>query len=72
MIELLQEYFDQNMDLEGVDIEVEHVRDKKFRVTIDAMCKDIWVRCPDKFRITNVHANNFIDQHLIIYYSYIG
>ena len=72
MIELLQKYFDENMDLEGVDIEVEHVRGKKFKVTIDAMSNDIWVQCPDKFKITNIHCNNYIDQHLIIYYIYVG
>ena len=72
MIELLQEYFDTNMDLEGIDIEIEHLRGKKFKVTIDAMSQDVWVQCPDKFKITNVRANNFVDQNLVIYYSYIG
>ena len=72
MLELLQQYFDENMDLEETDIEIEQIRGKKFKVTIDAMSQDIWIQCPDKFKITNVHADNFVDQHLIIYYVYIG
>jgi hypothetical protein len=72
MLELLQQYFDENLDLEDIYIEVEHLRGKKFKVTIDAMSKDVWVQCPDKFKITNVSINNSMTQELIVYYVFIG
>jgi len=72
MIKILEEYFNENLDLEGIDIEIEHLRGKKFKVTIDAMSQDVYVQCPDKFKITSIEVNNFVDQHLIIYYYYIG
>ena len=72
MLELLQQYFDENMDLEEIDIEIEHISGKKFKVTIDATSSDVWVQCPEGFKITNVNAENFFKQTLIIYYYYIG
>ena len=72
MLELLQQYFDENLDLEDIDIQIEHVRGKKFKAIIDAMGHDVWVQCPDKFKITSIHCNNFMAQELIINYVYIG